>query len=73
MAWAFNGIGLALIIPNSQSLVADYYTATRRGEAFGTLMLTGGPAGEGARESGQGVRASATRALPLIKGAAGAR
>ncbi len=47
MAWAFNGIGLALIIPNSQSLVADYYTATRRGEAFGTLMLTGGGGGLG--------------------------
>ncbi|KAG2486460.1 hypothetical protein HYH03_014907 [Edaphochlamys debaryana] len=40
-AWAFNGVGLALIIPNSQSLIADYFTATRRGEAFGTLMLTG--------------------------------
>ncbi|GLC33417.1 hypothetical protein PLESTM_000068900 [Pleodorina starrii] len=41
LAWAFNGVGLSLIIPNSQSLVADYYTATQRGEAFGTLMLTG--------------------------------
>ncbi|KAG2424845.1 hypothetical protein HYH02_015108 [Chlamydomonas schloesseri] len=40
-AWAFNGVGLSLIIPNSQSLVADYYSATQRGEAFGTLMLTG--------------------------------
>ncbi|PNH07799.1 hypothetical protein TSOC_005695 [Tetrabaena socialis] len=39
-AWAFNGVGLALIIPNSQSLIADYYTATQRGLAFGTLMLT---------------------------------
>ncbi|KAG2426257.1 hypothetical protein HXX76_013015 [Chlamydomonas incerta] len=40
-AWAFNGVGLSLIIPNSQSLVADYYSANQRGEAFGTLMLTG--------------------------------
>ncbi|GIM07207.1 hypothetical protein Vretimale_11285, partial [Volvox reticuliferus] len=44
-AWAFNGVGLSLIIPNSQSLVADYYMATQRGEAFGTLMLTGAVGG----------------------------
>ncbi|KXZ54483.1 hypothetical protein GPECTOR_4g548 [Gonium pectorale] len=44
-AWAFNGVGLSLIIPNSQSLIADYYTATQRGEAFGTLMLTGAAGG----------------------------
>ncbi|PNH07804.1 hypothetical protein TSOC_005693 [Tetrabaena socialis] len=44
-AWAFNGVGLALIIPNSQSLIADYYTATQRGEAFGMLMLTGAMGG----------------------------
>ena len=41
LVWAFNGVGLALIIPNTQSLVADYYTATQRGEAFGKLYLTG--------------------------------
>ncbi|PNH10483.1 hypothetical protein TSOC_002813 [Tetrabaena socialis] len=40
-AWAFNGLGLALIIPNIQSLIADYHSATQRGLAFGTAMLTG--------------------------------
>lgn len=39
--WAFNGIGLSLMIPNAQSLIADYYPDTQRGAAFGTLMMTG--------------------------------
>jgi MFS family permease len=39
--WAWNGIGLSFIIPNSQSLVADYYTDRDRGKAFGTLYTTG--------------------------------
>lgn len=39
--WAFNGIGLALLIPNAQSLVADYFSALSRGKAFGALWLTG--------------------------------
>lgn len=39
--WAFNGLGLALVIPSGQSLIADYYPATARGRAFGMLYLTG--------------------------------
>lgn len=39
--WAWNGIGLAFVIPNTQSLVADYYNETDRGKAFGTLYTTG--------------------------------
>ncbi|KAK9845923.1 hypothetical protein WJX81_006083 [Elliptochloris bilobata] len=38
--WAFNGLGLALVIPNVQSLTADYYRAEDRGKVFGTLHLT---------------------------------
>ena len=37
---AFNGLGLALIIPCIQSLIADYYPAGSRGRAFGALFLT---------------------------------
>ncbi|PSC76181.1 MFS general substrate transporter [Micractinium conductrix] len=37
---AINGVGLALVIPNVQSLTADYYHASARGQAFGTLWLT---------------------------------
>lgn len=46
--WAFNGVGLALLIPNAQSLIADYYKPVSRGAAFGALYLTsalGGMAG----------------------------
>lgn len=39
--WAFNGIGLAWMVPNGQSLVADYYDATHRGRAFGVLLSVG--------------------------------
>ena len=39
--WAFNGVGLALLIPNAQSLIADYYKPVSRGAAFGALYLTG--------------------------------
>lgn len=39
--WAFNGVGLALMIPSAQSLVADYYPPSSRGSAFGALQLTG--------------------------------
>lgn len=37
---AVNGLGLALVIPNVQSLIADYYPAEARGRAFGALWLT---------------------------------
>lgn len=32
--------GLALVIPNVQSLTADYHHSSSRGQAFGTLWLT---------------------------------
>jgi MFS family permease len=34
-----NGIGLSLLIPSVQSIIADYYEAGSRGRAFGTLYL----------------------------------
>ena len=39
--WAVNGVGLALVIPSGQSLIADYYPPASRGRAFGGLYLTG--------------------------------
>lgn len=39
--WAFNGIGLALVVPTGQSLTADYFSEQSRGAAFGALYLTG--------------------------------
>ena len=39
--WAINGVGLALVIPSGQSLIADYYPPASRGRAFGWLYLTG--------------------------------
>jgi MFS family permease len=39
--WAVNGLGLALLIPNAQSLIADYFSELSRGKAFGSLYLTG--------------------------------
>ncbi|KAK9868059.1 hypothetical protein WJX84_009573 [Apatococcus fuscideae] len=39
--WAINGIGLSLVIPNGQSLTADYFQPAQRGKAFGALYLTG--------------------------------
>ena len=38
--WALNGVGLALLIPNAQSLIADYFSEYSRGRAFGFLYLT---------------------------------
>ena len=35
------GIGLAVIVPTAQSLIADYYPPEERGKAFGLLGLTG--------------------------------
>lgn len=48
VACAFNGLGLALVIPALSSLVADSNEAHARGKAFGTMQLTsslGGMAG----------------------------
>lgn len=43
--WSFNGAGLALLIPNAQSLIADYFKPVSRGTAFGALYLTGAVGG----------------------------
>ncbi|HMF32317.1 MAG TPA: MFS transporter [Candidatus Lokiarchaeia archaeon] len=37
---AITGIGLAVIIPTSQSIIADYFPPQKRGKAFGWLGLT---------------------------------
>jgi MFS family permease len=38
---AITGIGLAVIVPTTQSLLADYFPPEKRGKAFGWLGLTG--------------------------------
>lgn len=38
---AFNGIGLALVIPCSQSVIADIYPSDSRGRAFGLMQFIG--------------------------------
>ena len=47
--WSITGLGLAVIVPNVQSLTADLYSEGDRGKAFGTLHLTSalGAAGGG--------------------------
>lgn len=35
---AFMGVGLALVIPVGQSLIADYYAEKERGRAFGLMV-----------------------------------
>ena len=40
MYCAFNGVGLALVIPCVQSLIADYTQAETRGNAFGVMYFT---------------------------------
>jgi sugar phosphate permease len=40
MFTAANGLGLALVIPCAQSIIADYYPADQRGRAFGAMNLT---------------------------------
>ena len=40
MLWcAVNGMGLALVIPCIQSLIADYNPAEKRGSAFGLMFF----------------------------------
>ena len=42
MVWrAMTGLGLAVIVPTAQSLIADYFPPEKRGTAFGWLGLTG--------------------------------
>lgn len=38
---AFIGLGLAVIFPTAQSLIADMFPKSKRGQAFGVLGLTG--------------------------------
>lgn len=38
---ALDGVGLSLLIPNVQSLTADYHDELHRGRAFGVLFMTG--------------------------------
>ncbi|MEJ2278521.1 MAG: MFS transporter [Candidatus Lokiarchaeota archaeon] len=38
---ALTGIGLAVIVPTAQSLIADYFSPKTRGRAFGWFGLTG--------------------------------
>ena len=46
MVWsAFNGIGLALVIPCVASLIADYHPPETRGQAFGLMAFTSGLGG----------------------------
>lgn len=40
VVWSLNGLGLALVIPNAQSMIADYHTEGKRGVAFGVLYAT---------------------------------
>lgn len=43
MIWCgINGIGLALVIPCVQSLIADYHPPETRGQAFGIMFFTSG-------------------------------
>lgn len=40
IVWSLNGLGLALVVPNSQSIIADYHSEGNRGRAFGLLCAT---------------------------------
>lgn len=40
LACALNGVGLALVIPSVQSVVADCHPPEQRGRAFGLMSLT---------------------------------
>ena len=50
-----NGLGLALVIPATQSLVADLYPPEARGRAFGFLLLFSGIGARGFRFTGEGL------------------
>jgi MFS family permease len=44
-SWAFAGAALALIVPNAQSVIADYHTPQTRGRAFGVMHLSSSAGG----------------------------
>ncbi len=63
MAWAaFNGAGLAFVLPCAQSILADYYIPEQRGRAFG-FMFTLAALGEVHFQEGQTIEES--NALPV--------
>lgn len=39
IVWAINGFGLSLVVPSTQSVVADYSTDDTRGTAFGCMFF----------------------------------
>jgi hypothetical protein len=41
VVWAVNGVGLAVLVPNAQGLIADLYPSQQRGRAFGMLLGVG--------------------------------
>ncbi|CAG9466628.1 unnamed protein product [Pedinophyceae sp. YPF-701] len=47
ICWACNGLGLAAVIPSSQSLLADLYPESERGVAFGWMYMVGAFGGMG--------------------------
>lgn len=53
-----NGLGLALVIPATQSLVADLYPPEARGRAFGFLLLFSGIGARSAHPAAHACRAS---------------
>jgi len=63
---AINGLGLALVIPCVQSLVADYHPSESRGKAFGFMFFTAscGMSCHATISSSDGVYAKAT-VVPL--------
>lgn len=68
---AVNGVGLALVIPNAQSITADYYDELDRGKAFGALYMTsalGGAFGSlyATNQGQQFLVSSAMLSMPLV-------
>ena len=45
MFCGFNGLGLAMVIPCIQSLIADFSPADSRGRAFGAMNFVGAVGG----------------------------
>lgn len=44
-SWALAGASLSFIVPNAQSLIADYHTPQTRGRAFGVMHLSASAGG----------------------------
>lgn len=67
-AWAVNGVGLAMVVPNTQSLVADFYDEAHRGRAFGALYFTGTEAAASTQGGLRGPRLLPVRAVHCCTG-----